>query len=115
MRFLYISSGDVFTRHELGFVATLSMLGNVDVVDIEREASGVERRLIGSDNGVWDVMFYYIPCKNVLQLTRCKLLFEKIIDFEKHDAVFATPRLSAFLAEFLSKSGQPINTQVMKH
>jgi len=109
MRFLYISSGDMFTsRHEPGFVAALSMLGNVDVVDIEREAGGVERRLIGSDNGVWDVMFYYIPCKNVLQLTRCKTLFEKIIDLEKYDAVFATPRLPVFLAKSLSKSGQPI-------
>jgi hypothetical protein len=107
MRFLYISSGDVFTRHELGFIAALSMLGKVDVIVIDQRA-GIEKIRVGSDNGVWDVMFYHIPCKNVLQLTRCKTLFEKIIDLEKYDAVFATPRLSAFLAKFLSKSGQPI-------
>jgi len=108
MRFLYISSGDVFTRHELGFIAALSMLGKVDVIVIDQRA-GIEKIRVGSDNGVWDVMFYHIPCKNVLQLTRCKTLFEKIIDLEKYDAVFATPRLSAFLAKFLSKSGQPIH------
>jgi len=42
MRFLYISSGDVFTRHELGFIAALSMLGKVDVIVIDQRA-GIEK------------------------------------------------------------------------
>jgi len=32
MRFLYISSGNVFSRHELGFIASLSELGKVEIV-----------------------------------------------------------------------------------
>jgi hypothetical protein len=73
MRFLYISSGDMFTsRHELGFVAALNTLGNVDVIELKREEDGVERKLVGSDNGVWDVTFYYVPCRNIMHLIKCK-------------------------------------------
>jgi len=32
MRFLCIGSSDVFSRHELGFIASLSELGKVEVV-----------------------------------------------------------------------------------
>ena len=35
MRFLYISNGDVFSRHELGFVAALNTLSNVDVAELK--------------------------------------------------------------------------------
>ena len=35
MKFLYVSSGDVFSRHELGFVAALNTLSNVDVAELK--------------------------------------------------------------------------------
>jgi hypothetical protein len=70
MKFLYVSSGDVFSRHELGFVAALNTLSNVDVV--KAKADGVERGLVGSDNGAWDVTFYYVPCRNIMHLIKCK-------------------------------------------
>jgi glycosyltransferase involved in cell wall biosynthesis len=108
MRFLYVSSGDVFSRHELGFVAALNTLGNIDVIELKREEDGVERGLVGSDNGVWDVMFYYVPCRNIIRLTRCRTLIEKVVDLDRYYAIFATPRLPVFLAKSLSKSGQSV-------
>jgi hypothetical protein len=33
MKLLYVSNGNVFSRHELGFVAVLNTLSNVDVVE----------------------------------------------------------------------------------
>jgi len=108
MKLLYISNGDVFSRHELGFVAALNTLGNIDVIELKREEDGVERKLVGSDNGVWDVLFYYVPCRNITHLTRCRTLIEKVVDLNKYYAVFATPRLPVFLAKSLSKPGQPV-------
>ena len=32
MKLLYVSNGNVFIRHKLGFVAALNALSNVDVV-----------------------------------------------------------------------------------
>jgi len=32
MKFLYIGSNDLFSRHELGFLAALRTLGSVDVI-----------------------------------------------------------------------------------
>ena len=103
MRFLYISSGDVFTRHELGFIAALSMLGKVDVIVIDQRV-GIEKNRVGSDNGVWDVMFYYVPCKNVLQLTRCRSMIKRVIDIGEYDTVFATPRLPIIVTKSLFRS-----------
>jgi len=103
MRFLYISSGDVFTRHELGFIAALSMLGKVDVIVIDQRV-GIEKNRVGSDNGVWDVMFYHVPCKNVLQLTRCRSMIKRVIDIGEYDTVFATPRLPIIVTKSLFRS-----------
>jgi len=103
MRFLYISSGDVFTRHELGFIAALSMLGKVDVIVIDQRV-GIEKNRVGSDNGVWDVMFYYVPCKNVLQLTRCRSMIKRVIDIGEYDTVFATPRLPIIVTKSVFRS-----------
>ena len=103
MRFLYISSGDVFTRHELGFIAALSMLGKVDVIVIDQRV-GIEKNRVGSDNGVWDVMFYHVPCKNVLQLTRCRSMIKRVIDIGEYDTVFATPRLPIIVTKSVFRS-----------
>ena len=35
MKLLYVSNGNVFIRHKLGFVAVLNMLSNVDVVELK--------------------------------------------------------------------------------
>jgi len=35
MKLLYVSNGNVFSRHKLGFVAVLNMLSNVDVVELK--------------------------------------------------------------------------------
>jgi glycosyltransferase involved in cell wall biosynthesis len=79
------------------------MLGKVDVIVIDQRA-GIEKIRVGSDNGVWDVMFYHIPYKNVLQLTRCRSMIRRVIDIGEYDTVFATPRLPIIIAKSLFRS-----------
>jgi hypothetical protein len=72
MKFLYIGSGDVFSRHELGFMAALSVLGNVDVITLGSKAN-VEKMKVGSDNDIWNVTFHYIPCRNMFVYLSARL------------------------------------------
>jgi glycosyltransferase involved in cell wall biosynthesis len=101
MKFLYIGSGDVFSRHELGFIAALSALGDVDVIVLGSKVN-VEKMKVGSDNGVWNVTFYSIPCENMFCLSKYKTWIEEIVDTEKYHAIFATPRLPVLIAKSLS-------------
>jgi glycosyltransferase involved in cell wall biosynthesis len=107
MKFLYIGSGDVFSRHELGFIAALSALGNVDVITLGFKAN-VEKMKVGSDNGVWNVTFHHIPCGNMLRLSKCKTWIEEEINTEKYHTIFATPRLPILVAKSLSNKDQKV-------
>jgi glycosyltransferase involved in cell wall biosynthesis len=102
MKFLYVSAGDIFSRHELGFVAALRALGKVDVV-VLGEVAEAGRRRIGSDNGIWYTEFYHLPRCHPFRISRCitpvKMLTEVVGG--DYDAVFATPRLAIFVARAL--------------
>ena len=65
MRFLYIGSNDAFNRHELGFIASLSELGEVDVI-VLGSRTHFERFSLASDNGVHVVDLYEVPCSGAL-------------------------------------------------
>lgn len=65
MRFLYIGSNDVFSRYELGFIASLSELGEVDVIVLGYRTY-FERFSLASDNGVHVVDLYEVPCSGAL-------------------------------------------------
>jgi glycosyltransferase involved in cell wall biosynthesis len=100
MRFLYIGGSDVFSRHELGFVAALSGFGELDVVVLGGE--GRTRRLpIASDNGAHIVTFYEIPCNSLARVHLCANIISSLLNINDCDAVFATPRLPLLTARRL--------------
>jgi len=100
--FLYISAGDIFSRHELGYVAALSSLGRVNVI-VFGNAVRLERRRVGSDNGVWDVTFYHLPRCRLPRISTCIALAERLTGLleRRYDAVFAPPRLPILVARAL--------------
>jgi glycosyltransferase involved in cell wall biosynthesis len=102
MRFLYLSAGDVFSRHELGFVAALRALGRADVV-VLGGAVEARRWKIGSDNGIWDTEFYCLPRCDPLRISTCVRLVKMLMEAVggDYDAVFATPRLPILVARAL--------------
>jgi len=102
MKFLYIGAGDVLARHELGFITALSSLGNVKVISLGTEV-GVEKLKVGSDNGVWNVLLYRVPCNNFLGITRCRDRIRKFVDLKEADIIFATPRIPVIVVKLLSK------------
>uniref|UniRef100_A0A7C4BCA4 Glycosyltransferase n=1 Tax=Ignisphaera aggregans TaxID=334771 RepID=A0A7C4BCA4_9CREN len=107
MRFLYIGSNDVFSRHELGFISALSELGRVDVVMLNSRVN-VEKLCIGSDNGVWDITLYKVPCRSPMQIIYCEHIIKNIIDVYDYDLVVATPRLPVILARKVLGRGSRI-------
>jgi glycosyltransferase involved in cell wall biosynthesis len=102
MRILYIGSDDIFTRHELGFIAALSAISNIEVVHLATKI-GVEQIKIGSDNGTWRIILYHVPCKSILHINSCKEPIKRVIDLEEYDVVFTTPRLPMVIAKLLSR------------
>jgi len=104
MKFLYIGAGDVFSRHELGFIASLSELGEVDVVVLGSKIHA-KRFSIASDNGVHVVNLYEIPCVGVpLRFEFCAKIISTFVGSRVYDAVFATPRLPILVARHLKAS-----------
>jgi glycosyltransferase involved in cell wall biosynthesis len=104
MRFLYIGSRDVFSRHELGFIASLSELGKVEVVVLGSRARA-EKLFVASDNGERIVDLYEVPCEAKLWFfKRCAKIVSAIVDSRDYTAVFATPRLSILVAYHLKAS-----------
>jgi glycosyltransferase involved in cell wall biosynthesis len=104
MRFLYIGSRDVFSRHELGFIASLSELGKVEVVVLGSTARA-EKFFIASDNGIHVVNLYEIPCSSkLLRFEHCIKMISVIIDPRDYAAVFATPRLPILVIKHLKAS-----------
>jgi glycosyltransferase involved in cell wall biosynthesis len=104
MRFLYIGSRDVFSRHELGFIASLSELGNVEVVVLGSRARA-EKLFVASDNGERIVDLYGVPCEAKLWFSKyCAKIVSAIVDSRDYTAVFATPRLPILVAYHLKAS-----------
>jgi hypothetical protein len=69
MRFLYIGSRDVFSGHELGFIASLSELGKVEVVVLGSKTRA-EKLFVASDNGECIVDLYEVPCEAKLWFSK---------------------------------------------
>jgi len=107
MKFLVIGTNVVFSRHELGFISALNMLGEVDVIVLSDELS-IEVKRVGSDNGVWNVLFYRIPSCSFIEITQCRKLLSKIINIEDYDIIFTTPRLPPLLAHSFKVSNKTI-------
>jgi glycosyltransferase involved in cell wall biosynthesis len=104
MRFLYIGSRDVFSRHELGFIASLSEFGKVEVVVLGSKARA-EKLFVASDNGERIVDLYEVPCEAKLWFSkRCAKIVSAIVDSRIYTAVFATPRLPILVAHHLKAS-----------
>lgn len=104
MRFLYIGSNDVFSRHELGFIASLSELGEVDVI-VLGSRTHFERFSLASDNGVHVVDLYEVPCSGALLSFESYIrMISAIAGSRNYDAVFATPRLPILVASHLKAS-----------
>ena len=104
MRFLYIGSRDVFSRHELGFIASLSELGKVEVV-VLGSRTRVEKLFVASDNGEHTVDLYEVPCEAKLWFSKyCAKIVSAIVDSRDCTAVFATPRLPILVAYHLKAS-----------
>jgi glycosyltransferase involved in cell wall biosynthesis len=104
MRFLYIGSGDVFSRHELGFIASLSELGVVDVV-VLRSRTRAEKLFVASDDGRHIVNLYEVPFNTmILSSKHCAKIVSAIVDMRGYSAVFATPRSSILVAQSMKAS-----------
>jgi len=104
MRFLYIGSRDVFSRHELGFIASLSELGKVEVVVLGSRARA-EKLFVASDNGERIVDLYEVPCEAKLWFSKYRAkIVSAIADSRDYTAVFATPRLPILVAYHLKAS-----------
>jgi hypothetical protein len=107
MKFLVIGTNVVFSRHELGFISALNMLGEVDVIVLSDELS-IEAKRVGSDNGVWNVLFYRIPSCSFIEITQCRKLLNKIINIEDYDIIFTTPGLPPLLVHSFKVSNKTI-------
>lgn len=106
MRILYVGSYDIYSRHELGFIASLGVLGDVDVLALDREVNRVvlERVNIHSDNGVKRVNLMRIPLRAGIHRISYIAGLAKTIgeDIDEYDVIFATPREPVILSRLIS-------------
>jgi glycosyltransferase involved in cell wall biosynthesis len=107
MKFLYIGSGDVFSRHELGFMAALSAIGEVELVHLGTDVRATQLK-IGSDNGEWLVSYKQVPCSNISYLHVCYNLLKELIKVDEYDIAFSTPRIPSIIAGLLFHGEVPI-------
>lgn len=110
MRALFIGLHDTFSRHELGFIASLRNLGDVEVIVLDRDASKVvaEKLKLGSDNGLSDLTLLRIPYRaGIYRIGYIDKLGEAIRDLvESFDVVFATPREPVLLSKSIAKTAR---------
>ncbi|MEM4004809.1 MAG: glycosyltransferase [Desulfurococcaceae archaeon] len=104
MKFLYIGGSDTFSRHELGFIASLKLLGDVDVIVVGSGSKVSSGKLkIVSDNNLNEVkvLKFGINTNNIFTLmsahgfvlSKTESLLKVLKEHLGHyDAVFATPR-----------------------
>ncbi len=95
MKFLYIGGSDAFSRHELGFIASLKLLGDVDVIVIGSDIKGSSEKLkVMSDNDLNEVkvlkLGIYATYKLLLRAGRLLKALKEHLGY--YDAIFATPR-----------------------
>ena len=102
-KLLYVGSNDVYSRHELGFIAALSGLGKVDVLVLGTKIQ-IHKLAVASDNGVHTIPLYEIPCSNLTKPCLCVDIASSILDTDDYNAVFTTPRLPLLVAKALSTS-----------
>ena len=105
MKFLYIGAHDVFSRHELGFIAALNALGTVDVIALGSKVE-CRRVSVGSDNGVHRVTVFHIPCRELINLNICIKWIERLVGENDYHAIFATPRLPVVVARSFADKNQ---------
>ena len=93
MNVLYVSHGDGFSRHELGFLAALADLGEVDVLDL-KSGRGIKVLTVVSDNGPKRARFvgYEVSVRSILSVGRGDHRLRNLIN-NTYDVIFATPRL----------------------
>lgn len=109
MKFLYISGRkDIYSRHELGFVATLRKLGEVEVVRLGHKRSYVDTIDILSDGAYTRVRVINIESDSSVVNTLIKRKISKYmdlitnaVDISAYDYVIASPRLPILLASAL--------------
>jgi len=99
MKFLYIGGPDAFSRHELGFIASLKLLGDVDVIVIGPGSKVSSGKLkIVSDNNLNEVKVLKLSIDTLINarlfaLSRTESLLKVLKEYLGHyDAIFATPR-----------------------
>jgi len=99
MKFLYAGGSDVFARHELGFIASLKLLGDVDVIVIGPGSKVSSGKLkIVSDNNLNEVKVLKLSIDTLINarlfaLSRTESLLKVLKEYLGHyDAIFATPR-----------------------
>ncbi|MGC9052056.1 hypothetical protein, partial [Pyrobaculum sp.] len=104
MRLLYISHGNVFARHELGFLAALADLGGVDVLDL-KSGRGIKVLTVVSDNGPKRARFvgYEVSVRSILSVGRGVHRLRNLIN-NAYDIIFATPRLPLLFLKRLNVS-----------
>ncbi|MEM1731574.1 MAG: glycosyltransferase [Ignisphaera sp.] len=99
MKLLYIGGSDIFSRHELGFIASLKLLGDVDVIVVgsENKVSSGKLKII-SDNNLNEVKVLKLSIDTLMNarkfaLSRTESLLKVLKEYLGHyDAIFATPR-----------------------
>ncbi|MEM2295766.1 MAG: hypothetical protein QXH55_06005, partial [Candidatus Korarchaeota archaeon] len=103
MKFLYIGGSDTFSRHELGFIASLKFLGDVDVIVVGSGSKVSSGKLkIVSDNNLNEVKvlkfgintnIFTLMNTHGFVLSKTESLLKVLKEHLGHyDAVFATPR-----------------------
>jgi glycosyltransferase involved in cell wall biosynthesis len=107
MKILYIGANDALSRHELGFIATLSTVSKVELVHLGTNVRVAQLR-IGSDNGEWVVSYKQTPCSNIPYLHVCYNLLKELIKVNDYSIVFSTPRIPSIIARILFRGEVPI-------
>ncbi|MGC8543435.1 MAG: hypothetical protein ACP5NQ_05800 [Vulcanisaeta sp.] len=104
MRIVYVSHGDVFNRHELGFLAALADLGEVDVLDL-KSGGGFKVLTVVSDNGPKRARFvgYEVSVRSILSVGRGAYRLRNLIN-NAYDVIFANPRLPLLFLKRLNVS-----------
>ncbi len=104
MNVLYFSHGYVFNRHELGFLAALADLGEVDVLDL-KSGGGVKVLTVVSDNGPKRAQFvgYEVSVRSILSVGRGAYRLRNLIN-NAYDVIFAAPRLPLLFLKRLNVS-----------
>ena len=91
----YIGGSDTFSKHELGFIASLKLLGDVDVIVIGSDIKGSSEKLkIMSDNNLNEVKVLKLGIDAIYRLLlRAGRLLKALKEYLGHyDAIFETPR-----------------------